>query len=63
MGYAAFLEDPFTWVVLAMGLAVAPRARLETVRLWRLARAREPAPAASPTAFGGPVVELGSTTE
>jgi hypothetical protein len=28
MGYAAFLEDPFTWVILAAGIAVAPRAVL-----------------------------------
>jgi hypothetical protein len=28
MMYAAFLEDPFTWVILAMGVAVAPYARL-----------------------------------
>jgi O-antigen ligase len=43
MGYAAFLEDPFTWVVLAVGLAIAPCARLETVRLRRPLRAHEPA--------------------
>jgi O-antigen ligase len=28
MMYAAFLEDPFTWVILALGLATAPHARL-----------------------------------
>ncbi len=28
MMYAAFLEDPFTWVVLAVGASVAPLARL-----------------------------------
>jgi O-antigen ligase len=28
MMYAAFLEDPFTWVILALGLATAPQARL-----------------------------------
>jgi O-antigen ligase len=28
LGYAAFLEDPFTWVLLAMGVAVAPYAVL-----------------------------------
>jgi O-antigen ligase len=50
MGYAAFLEDPFTWVVLAMGLAIAPCARLETVRLRRPLWARKPAAAASPSA-------------
>jgi hypothetical protein len=40
MVYAAFLEDPFTWVLLAAGAALAPLARLreETVR----------APAAAP---------------
>jgi O-antigen ligase/polysaccharide polymerase Wzy-like membrane protein len=44
MTYAAFLEDPFTWVVLAVGLAIAPRARLELVR------ARRPAPSVEPAA-------------
>jgi putative inorganic carbon (HCO3(-)) transporter len=43
MGYAAFLEDPFTWVVLAIGLSLAPRARLEVARVRRPVRAPEPA--------------------
>jgi hypothetical protein len=30
MMYAAFLEDPFTWVILGAGLAIAPFARLRT---------------------------------
>jgi putative inorganic carbon (HCO3(-)) transporter len=59
MGYAAFLEDPFTWVVLALGLALAPYARLESVRLRRPAVAREPAPAV----LGGPAGELASSAE
>jgi putative inorganic carbon (HCO3(-)) transporter len=35
MVYAAFLEDPFTWVILAAGAALAPLARLreEAVRV------------------------------
>ena len=37
MGYAAFLEDPFTWVILAAGIALAPRAVL--------VKPRAPAPA------------------
>jgi O-antigen ligase len=45
MMYAAFLEDPFTWVVLATGLAVAPFAVLAE----RSPRAA-PAPAAEPAA-------------
>jgi O-antigen ligase len=44
MGYAAFLEDPFTWVILAAGVAVAPYASLEKIRV-RTATPREPAPA------------------
>jgi len=31
MGYAAFLEDPFTWAILAAGAALAPSARLGAV--------------------------------
>jgi putative inorganic carbon (HCO3(-)) transporter len=61
MGYAAFLEDPFTWVVLAMGLALAPLACLETMRLRRPAALREAA--AAPAGLGGPAVEHGSTAE
>jgi O-antigen ligase len=45
MGYAAFLEDPFTWVVLAIGLSLAPRARLEVARVRRPVRAPERAAA------------------
>jgi hypothetical protein len=37
MVYAAFLEDPFTWVILAAGAALAHA---------RLSEARSPAPAA-----------------
>jgi O-antigen ligase len=35
MVYAAFLEDPFTWVILAAGAALAPLAKLreDTVRV------------------------------
>jgi putative inorganic carbon (hco3(-)) transporter len=35
MVYAAFLEDPFTWVIIAAGAALAPLAKLreETVRV------------------------------
>jgi O-antigen ligase len=44
MVYAAFLEDPFTWVILALGLAVAPTARLVVVRPSRRPAAAEPAP-------------------
>ena len=32
MAYAAFLEDPFTWVILALGLAFAPSAQLVVAR-------------------------------
>ena len=44
MGYAAFLEDPFTWVLLAAGVAIAPYASLGWVRV-RTTTTREPAPA------------------
>jgi hypothetical protein len=43
MMYAAFLEDPFTWVILGMGLAIVPHARLAEQALPRAA-----APAAAP---------------
>jgi hypothetical protein len=33
MVYAAFLEDPFTWVILAAGAALAPMARLSESRV------------------------------
>jgi O-antigen ligase len=42
MMYAAFLEDPFTWVILALGLAILPQ-----LRQAHEAR-RAPAPAAQP---------------
>jgi O-antigen ligase len=46
MAYAAFLEDPFTWVILAVGVSLAPRAQLGP--LVRPAGARmQPAPAAA----------------
>ena len=32
MVYAAFLEDPFTWVILAAGAALAPLAKLSAAR-------------------------------
>ena len=31
MVYAAFLEDPFTWAILAAGMTLAPEARLGPV--------------------------------
>jgi hypothetical protein len=33
MVYAAFLEDPFTWVILAAGASLAPLARLREARV------------------------------
>jgi O-antigen ligase len=45
MTYAAFLEDPFTWVILALGLAVAPSAQLAVVRRSARPATPEPAPA------------------
>jgi hypothetical protein len=42
MAYAAFLEDPLTWVILAFGLAVAPYASLAAARTPALASAGEP---------------------
>jgi O-antigen ligase len=33
MGYAAFLEDPFTWVILAAGISLAPCAILAKARV------------------------------
>ena len=47
LGYAAFLEDPFTWVILAAGAALAPSARLAMARVRRPAvqAERVPAPA------------------
>jgi putative inorganic carbon (HCO3(-)) transporter len=44
MGYAAFLEDPFTWVLLAAGISLAPRATLAKMNLRAtVTRARPPA--------------------
>jgi hypothetical protein len=45
MVYAAFLEDPFTWVILAAGVALAPRAQLGPVVRPAAARRVEPVPA------------------
>jgi O-antigen ligase len=45
MVYAAFLEDPFTWVILAAGVTLAPRARLGPVVRPAGARRVEPLPA------------------
>ncbi len=45
MTYAAFLEDPFTWVILALGLAFAPSAQLVVVRRSSHRAPPEPAPA------------------
>ena len=47
MVYAAFLEDPFTWVILAAGAALAPLAKLNEARVRAPAPRREPAPAAA----------------
>lgn len=49
MGYAAFLEDPFTWVLLAAGIALAPHATLAKTRL----RATVTAPPRHPAALLG----------
>jgi putative inorganic carbon (HCO3(-)) transporter len=48
LGYAAFLEDPFTWVILAAGVALAPCATLAKARVRAPATSTErvPAPAA-----------------
>jgi putative inorganic carbon (hco3(-)) transporter len=45
MVYAAFLEDPFTWVILAAGVSLAPCARLGPVVRAAAARRVEPVPA------------------
>jgi O-Antigen ligase len=45
MMYAAFLEDPFTWVILATVLAILPFARQPETRGARAAPAAEPASA------------------
>jgi O-antigen ligase len=48
LGYAAFLEDPFTWVILAAGVALAPCATLAKARVRAPVTSTErvPAPAA-----------------
>jgi hypothetical protein len=45
MVYAAFLEDPFTWVILAAGAALAPLAKLNEAAAPARAPRREPVPA------------------
>jgi hypothetical protein len=45
MAYAAFLEDPFTWVILAAGVSLAPCARLGPVVRPAAARRVDPVPA------------------
>jgi putative inorganic carbon (HCO3(-)) transporter len=46
LGYAAFLEDPFTWVILAAGVALAPCATLAKSRA--PAKVTAQAPVAAP---------------
>ena len=41
-GYAAFLEDPFTWVILAAGVALAPCATLAKARAPAQVKAQTP---------------------
>jgi O-antigen ligase len=41
MAYASFLEDPFSWVLMALGLSLAPSAKLVPARL-------RPRPAVAP---------------
>jgi O-antigen ligase len=50
MGYAGFLEDPLTWVLLAIGgsLAVAPQFAAESAETRRRSEAAPPAPARAP---------------
>ena len=45
MAYAAFLEDPFTWVILAAGASLAPLASVTEARVAAPAEQREPLPA------------------
>jgi O-antigen ligase len=45
MGYAAFLEDPFTWVILAAGISLAPHAMLAKTRMPSKPTALRPQPA------------------
>ena len=46
MVYAAFLEDPFTWVILAAGASLAPFAQLGPVVRPATVRRAQPVPAA-----------------
>jgi hypothetical protein len=45
MVYAAFLEDPFTWVILAAGASLAPLAQLGPVVRPATVRRAQPVPA------------------
>jgi putative inorganic carbon (HCO3(-)) transporter len=47
LGYAAFLEDPFTWVILAAGVALAPCATLAKARVRAPATSTERVPASA----------------
>jgi O-antigen ligase len=47
MVYAAFLEDPFTWVILAAGAALAPLAKLRDAPVRASAPVHESVPAAA----------------
>jgi putative inorganic carbon (HCO3(-)) transporter len=47
LGYAAFLEDPFTWVILAAGVALAPCATLAKSRVRATPESRAVVPAAT----------------
>ncbi len=47
MVYAAFLEDPFTWVILAAGASLAPFAQLGPVVRPATVRRAQPVPAAT----------------
>lgn len=47
MVYAAFLEDPFTWVILAAGASLAPFAQLGPVVRPATARRAQPVPVAT----------------
>jgi putative inorganic carbon (hco3(-)) transporter len=47
MVYAAFLEDPFTWVILAAGVSLAPLAQLGPVVRPATVRRAQPVPAAT----------------
>jgi O-antigen ligase len=51
MGYAAFLEDPFTWVLLAAGISLASRATLAKMRLPATVSTSRPPAAARPVSI------------